>query len=305
MTKGTPKINLTDSFKEAVTQLVRATEAKTVKVDKALRDRVNYAVKGIKAGEKVDNVTLRDLIKDISSVLNVSSVPAPVEAQVKRPAPKAKAPAKVVEAESEDDDEPEVQEAPKSRKPAPKAPAKTSAPAPKGKTAPKSEEPKAPVKKGLKAPVKAPVKKETPKVLPTKKVGTQEVVEFFPDTIEDKTLGTLTAQHGKYMTVKEINEAIADGETLLVGTYWNERQIKQFGYEELYGVKVPNGKFPNDMDILQVMFTGEKTSFFYAMSLITEAVFRFGGDSLKPFTDNGKKVRIDNGMEYELYKAEE
>lgn len=244
--------------------------------DKNLADRIKYALDMVK--KDLTKVTKKDLFELVQEVL---SSPAPVENSPK-PAAKKLSSKKKVEPQPEPEEEveePEEEEVVEEKKP----------------------DKKVTTKKPLKS-----VETIVPHV--TKGSDSIPMAKMFPEEIDHKELGKLIAVPEKYHTYKEIVDALEAGKTLYIATYWTERHIKKFDYAGSYLVKVPKKGFPNDLDILVAVLPCETMERLYAMSSYTEALFRFEGEDFMPLEDidpiDGKsfKVRISNGMEFEIYE---
>lgn len=161
---------------------------------------------------------------------------------------------------------------------------------------------------------KAPKKSEKPKaeeplVEAVFQIGGNiPVARMFPETLEMKDLGKLVRADAKYDTMESVAEALEAGAQFYFATYWTKRHIKQFDYD---GQTLTKGatSFPNDLDILEPVFYCERIKRIWAASLYTEAMFCFDNDTLKhiedtnPYDESDKfKVRLCNGMEFELYE---
>jgi hypothetical protein len=129
------------------------------------------------------------------------------------------------------------------------------------------------------------------------------IAVIFPKELEHETLGKL--QVAKISDFKSFKKAIEDGKELFLTTYWNARQIKEFQYGKTLEVKAPKS-FPEDLDILQAVYVGENVDRFYAVSMYTEAMFRFESsdfDYVPVKSNDGTefKCRYSNGLEFEIY----
>lgn len=174
----------------------------------------------------------------------------------------------------------------------------------KPKKAPEVEKP-APKKE--KPPVQEVVKTASPATNVGKDVP---VAKIFPKVIDHPELGKLVSVPEKYHTYKELVEALDSGKSIFFVCYWTKRQLKQFGYaahRKIDPARIKNG-FPLDLDILMAVVPCETMERVFAMSRITEAMFQFEGDELKPIEDkDGDEtfyVRVSVGMEFEIYVPE-
>lgn len=187
---------------------------------------------------------------------------------------------------------------------------------PKKPEAKKSESVENEVKKPAKAKAKPTVKKTEEK---TKK-DTKEVTAptaaklpetawplamMFPQELTVPNLGKLKAV--PETTMEDIVKSLSDGKQYFFACYWTARQIKEFAYSEARNVPCPKS-FPNDLDILEPVYFCDGIKRMHAISLYTEALFSFNSDALEhvedtnPYTGEKFKIRVSNGMEFELYE---
>lgn len=267
--------------------------------DKNLAERISYAVKMFaKDQTKVLKTDLFDLANEVMQSL--TPAPAPVEASLKpkkktggiTKSKKSETPAEEVEDESEaEEEETAVTEE------------ETPAEKPK-KTGKKSS-----LKKSDKDSKK---KTEVESLPPASNVGIDHLpsAKMFPAEIDHPELGKIIACTGAYTTYAEIIKALEEEKTLYFACYWTKRQIREFQYAATYSVKpevVKNG-FPYDLDILMAVLPCETMERVFAMSRITEALYRFEGADFKPVEDvdprSGDKfqIRVSAGMEFEIYR---
>lgn len=141
------------------------------------------------------------------------------------------------------------------------------------------------------------------------------VAGLFPETLEIKVGDTPVKlkRAENYKSIDEIIKATEDeGKYLYFATYWTERLLKEYGYA--YTNDVPEDKcekFPNDLDILEMSLTCKFVKRVWAMSIYTDALFRFEDTDIKytmdknPYTGEQFKIRVANGMEFELYEEVE
>lgn len=197
----------------------------------------------------------------------------------------------------------------------------------------KSEEVPAPVENKVKKTLKKPNDKKSaptenevktakkPKVSPDKKAkktettvetvpqlaGTFPIATIFPKTLDIEGLGTLSVAPDKYKTMEDIAKALEDGKQFYFVTYWTKRHLKEFCYAETFRTN-PVKEFPNDLDILEPCYYCNGLKRIWANSLYTEAMFMFNSDNVEhvedtnPYSGEKFKVRVSNGMEFELYE---
>lgn len=194
------------------------------------------------------------------------------------------------------------------------APVETS-PKPKLSSKGKAEETKTPAptptkeEKSSTKGVKPTIKKKGVETTPDLNVEQIPLATIFPETLENEDFGTLTACPDVYQTMEEIADAINDGKTLIFATYWTTRHIKKDEYAKVNEVPVPKNGFPNDLDLLQVVYVCTGIPRLYAISAITEAIFYFTDEDLARLpvkAPNGDEftMRYSNGLEFEIYEAE-
>ena len=251
-----------------------------------LADRVKYALDMFKKDmKKVTKADLEDLSREVAEFFTSTTTPVAESS----PKPKitkktgAKAPAKKSEPEDETDDEPVEDE----EEEAPKKSTKTA----KEKSTKSS---KNTVKTG---------KSSITSTLP-------DMAQYFPDTLENKDLGTLVACKNEYTTYEEIYKALEAGKTLYFACYWSPRQIKEFSYGLNHFVKEPKA-FPNDLDLLLAVAPCETIDRVWCMSQYTEAMFRFEDTDFEyvedkdPQTGEKFSIRVSAGLEFEIYRPED
>lgn len=248
-----------------------------------LADRVKYALEMFKKDmRKVTKADLEDLSKEVAEFLTSTTTPVAESS----PKPKitkktgTKAPAKKSEPKDEaDDDEPDDDEEEE---------------APKKSTKTKEKSTKNVVKTG-----KSSITSSLP-----------DMAQYFPDTLENKDLGTLVACKNEYTTYEEIYKALEAGKTLYFACYWSPRQIKEFCYGLSHFVKEPKA-FPNDLDLLLAVAPCETIDRVWCMSQYTEAMFRFEDKDFEYVEDKDPKtgekfsIRVSEGLEFEIYRPED
>ena len=258
---------------------------KSVKVkDKNLAERISYAVKMFSKDQtKVMKNDLFDLVQEVMSVLT----PAPVEASLK---PKKKSGLTKVhksdevgeEASASDDDEEDEDEAPVEKK-----------------TGKKSS-----LKKSNKVVV------ETAPPMSNVGVDCLPHAKRFPEEIDHPELGKIVACTGAYTTYAEVLKALEQNKTLYFACYWTKRHIREYRYAELYAVnpETVKGGFDYDLDIAMAVLPCETVERVFAMSRITEALYRFDGHDFEPVEDVDLQtkekfmIRVTGGTEFEVYR---
>ena len=262
-------------------------------VDKNLSERIKYALDMFaKDMTKVAKSDLRELAEEAVEALKAltpaTATPAPVEASLK---PKKSLGKSKTEAPAEEETAEETEEA---EEEAPAEPAK--------KTGKKSS-----LKKSDKDSKKKTVVDTIP---PASNVGADFLpsAKMFPAEIDHPELGKIVACTGAYTTYEEVLKALEEEKTLYFACYWTKRHIREYGYKEAFLVNVPKEGFPLDLDILMAVLPCETIERVFAMSRITEALYRFEGVDFKPIEDvdprSGDKfqIRVSSGMEFEIYR---
>ena len=267
---------------------------------KEIKDSINYTLK--KLAEDAKAVTKTDLMGLVNDIMASVSPVTPVM----ETSPKIKSTIKKAD--------PTPNEAPKEE--APKEAPKEEAPKVADKkntikkSASKDEAPKAEAPKA-KSKITAKTTKEiAPKeaVVTTGKVkGSKELVVInFPDEYEHTDFGTLIKFPCK--SVEEIRNAIDEGKQIVIATYWTQRLIKKFNYAESTLTVSPKNGFPDDLDILQVVYACSGVDLMYAISTYTEGMFLFQEDNLTPVKDktidgDEFEMKYENDMEFEVYEV--
>lgn len=159
--------------------------------------------------------------------------------------------------------------------------------------------------------VEEPKTKETPDtVVTTKQIGTLPIAKLFPETLDIENLGVLKRAEDTYKTMEDVAKALEEGKHFYFACYWTQRHIKEYNYSLAYHVQGVK-KFPNDLDILEPVYFCENAKRMWANSVYTEAMCFFENDEMEHINDtdpyNGEKfrVRVSNGMEFELYELVE
>lgn len=292
------EIKITEkTTKKGLIDYLKSVEVK----DKNLADRITYAVKMFaKDQTKVMKNDLFELAQEVMTAL--TPAPAPVEASLKpkKTLGKSKKSAEPVEeAPAEDESEEEVEET-ETEAPAEEAPAEK----------PKKSGKKSSLKKSDKDSKKTEKKTEVETIPPASNVGCDNLpsAKMFPAEIDHPELGKIVSCTGAYTTYAEVLKALEEEKTLYFACYWTKRQIREYGYKEAFLVDVPKSGFPLDLDILMAVLPCETVERVYAMSRITEALYRFEGEDFKPIEDvdprSGEKfqIRVSAGMEFEIYR---
>lgn len=248
-------------------------------VDQNLIDRVKYTVENAKPA-KVSLKTLTDLMDEVSTAIRnaVQTAQATKSSKTKK-----------------GKKEPQPMEALK----------KPSASKPKVSSKKKEEEPEE-----TPAPAKEEKVAKKPEPKTSKKVSKYNMDSCFPNTIEDEELGTLVKVPDKFHDYGELKEFLEEGGELYFATYWTSRLIKEYDYSRTWEVPCPSS-FPHNLDLLVALLTCENTERVWCMSRYTEAMMNFDGKSLVPVEDYDPrsgdkcKIRVMNGMEFELYMKED
>lgn len=166
------------------------------------------------------------------------------------------------------------------------------------KTAEKAEEKpeeEKPVKEE-KAPAKKTVGKKTPKsAVETEKVGDVEVATRFSDTISTE-IGELSKVN--INSIKELREALEQGEEIYFAFFWSKRLLNQFTYSAVETIKTPKS-FNNDVDLVSCIYVSDEDVLALGVSSYTDAPYVIQPEELKANEDG---IRISNHMEFEVYK---
>ena len=285
--KATTKINTTT--KAMNTQIKEMTKKELVSVlvdalpaikdrDKNLFSRVDYtAEKAIGNLNSVPKSTLVDLCKEVFELLDKKTEEKPDNSlKPKKPGikPNAKAePAK----EQPTEDKPKVQP----------------------KIQPKTEKAKKPANKAKEKP-------KANKATQSKEVYANLMATLFPETLEEKELGTLH-RVDDITTMDELRTALNDEErNLYFCCYWDKKLVKQFDYKGFFDVPaVP--EFPLNLDITQALYVCDSIDRVYAVSTYTEAMYKFEGEDIEVVDvelEDGDTtpIRYSNNMEYAIYE---
>lgn len=122
----------------------------------------------------------------------------------------------------------------------------------------------------------------------------------FPDEFDVKNLGHLKKAED-IKDIKTLAEIIQKGERdIVVVTYWSKRLLKQFEYDNLGIQKTPVKEFPDDLDVLNIMYASPEGTVAYGVSVYTECQFAFTPED---FANEEDGVRFSAGMEFNLYEV--
>lgn len=277
---------LLDTLKQLPVEIAQNTEIST---------KVSAMLKTFKAEpKKVSVKSVRELFTEVQSffmTLVFTDEEPPIEAKLKAKTGKAdeKPETEQPKAETEDD----------AKKEPPKAEEKKPVASEKPEDKPKPTKKKAESKKS--AVETTPPATNASKDLPTAKM--------FPDEFmfesEDGPI-TLKSVHKDYHDFKAIRAALEEEKQLYIAAYWTKLHVRKFNYKEQFALPEQPKGFPLNLDVLSIVLVLDKIDRLYAVSTYTDAVYRFDAPSFVPIEDedvNGNKftVRVDNGMEFELY----
>lgn len=159
----------------------------------------------------------------------------------------------------------------------------------------KEEKPKKVTKKEDK-----PVTPKKEKVV-TPTLKTVEVLASMPETL-DTLVGKLKIRPD-IKDIKELHTLIDDGVQLVICMYWNKRQLKQFDYDALNINPKKFTEFPNDLDIVDIMYASENGLVVYGVSLYTEVSVVLRPQEFATDPDTG--LRYESGAEYQIYELVE
>lgn len=266
--------------KQGLIEILRGADVKDTNLKFEVTNTLALIDKDLKLVTKDDLKALATkVVASLSPQLQIvdSNKPLPVEGKSKPKLGKSKP--KAVEPDDQDDEEQADEKPKKDSKP-------------KGKDKPKAKVETVP-----------PISNKGIDKLPTAKV--------FPEEIDHEHLGKIVACTGEYTDYNHVYQAIEQGKTLYFACYWSKRQIKEFDYAGAQGVPSESvkGGFPLDLDILTAVLTCQTIERIYAMSIYSEALFKFEGIDFVPVEDvdprgDGSKfqIRVSAGMEFEIYR---
>lgn len=292
--------------KTNVTKATANTASKVAKTPKAAsKPKAENSVKKTEAPQeepkKESKITKADMIEMLEKCLTITGLSKNLKEQIEYTlAHKAKATMNdlrelVSDAGKEAKALHEAQEANKSK-------AENSVKKPLKKSGKKADEPKEEAPKTLSKSTKKPAKEEAPKEAPKKKsLKAIDMLVEFPETVTitdgDDEIELEKVDVKKYEDVVNMLEEDEDVE-IYIAVYWNKRQIQQFNYSKGGYFKVPNGKFENDLDMVNLIYPGTLTA--VGISAYTEAPYIFIPESFKPDTDG---MKYTEGAEFEVYKV--
>ena len=173
--------------------------------------------------------------------------------------------------------------------------------------APKTEAKKPTAKKPEKTTPKTEDKKPLVKTTDNKKLGHLPTAVMFPDTIDIEGLGKLHLVPDDFTSMADVAKAFESGRRIYFACYWDEAQIQQFQYEAAFRC-LPVKSFKDDLDITEPVFYGDRTKTMWCNSLYTEAMYTFFEHEVQyrtsknPYSKEDFRVRVSNGMEFEIYE---
>lgn len=161
-------------------------------------------------------------------------------------------------------------------------------------------------------------KKSKEKVETINQISGLPVVKLFPETLEikvDADTGEkiILKRADKLTNYKEVALACQKyfnkGKAVYFATYWTKRLLREFEYAYVNRVaeELCENGFPFDLDILEAKDACKFVQRFWAMSIYTDAMFSFDAKDIEyvtdknPYTGEEFKVRVSNGMEFEIY----
>lgn len=163
-----------------------------------------------------------------------------------------------------------------------------------GKTLPKPKKAKEDAKKAevIKFPDKQNPEKEK-----------TEPVFQFPDSIKDNELGTLV----RARNIKNYEDFLSyenGGENIVLAAFkWTKEDIKEYNYEIMFDLKLPEGfkGFDNDMDMCQCLVCCSRMERVICMSRNTEGILYFDGVDIPYSSVKGYDYRLMGSTPFELY----
>ena len=150
-----------------------------------------------------------------------------------------------------------------------------------------------------------PVVKESPQP------GTLPIAAMFPEELTVKTDDgdiKLKAVPDTYKDVADVAKALSSGKRFYFVCYWTPRHIKQHHYAASFALPKDPKSFPNNLDILEPVLYSESINRIWASSIYTEAMLYFEKEDIEHITDknpyNGEefRIRVSNGLEFEIYE---
>ena len=292
--------------KANVTKATANTASKVAKTSKvASKPKAENSVKKTEAPqeepEKESKITKADMLEMLEKCLTITGLSKNLKEQIEYTlAHKAKATMNdlrdlVSEAGKEAKALHEAQEANKSK-------AENSIKKPLKKSGKKADEPKEEAPKTPSKGAKKPAKEEAPKEAPKKKsLKAIDMLVEFPEKVTitdgDDEIELEKVAINKYEDVVEMLEEDEDAEIYLA-VYWTKRHIQQFNYSKDGYFKVPNGKFENDLDMVNLIYPGSLVA--VGISAYTEAPYNFLPEAFKPDVDG---MKYSDGAEFEVYRV--
>lgn len=255
--------------------------AKAVKSkDKGLFDRIAYADKVSKEDDsKVKRTDLISLVKEVIKVLGDKAVeaidiPVPALATAENSVKKlAKGVSKKQEIKAEDVGESDETDENVEEEVVEK------------KTAKKSS-------KGAK---KSAPKKDGVTALEEVSDKTVQMAKMFPATLEVGDTEYELASDIK--TMEDLYNALGNDEEIVFAYYWTKRHLRQFPYYS--GLLGQPKSFDNDLDLATAIYVSDEKKVSYQVSMYTEALYAVIPTD---FTEEDG-IRINNGIEYQIYRA--
>lgn len=283
------KVSMKNTVKEIISELDKLTPevqklAKKSAEGKTLWEMFKYTSKSMKDGKKVLKKDLLDLVESATELL-AKQVVTPVAADTKKDTPKTEK--KKTEPKKESSlkkKEPKADKKKLTKKSAESEPKKTEKAEKAQNTKSKVSDKKADKKSDKKA--------------DKNEITLDDLVIKFPDTFEDENYSY--KRRDDIDTFDKLYEAFDDGHILFSAFWVSPEEQKKYA-----GNMVKPVKFPNDVDMLEIIYIGEKKKLFHAVSVYTEGVYThvIAGSSMKP-KKNLKGLRQSNVI-WCIYEAEE
>lgn len=260
------KMSMRNTLEQIKSALAEASKSKAVKSDKNLWARMQDTSEALVKGEKIAKRDLLDLLDDCFAV--------------------------VASAESKPDKEkPSKKKQTTSKK-------ESSLKSKKQKDAEQTEEEK-PKQSNGKGKKSEPAKEQSAEPKAEKKAEGNKVdfSKVFPEEFEDEDNVYTRADDIK--NIKDIRKAIENGDDLYIVRYISKKILNEMGYCD--GQVKALKEFPDDRDIMAILYVGEKAQIYYALSTYTEAMLSYTGTNMRRVKDGYRRGVVP----YEVYRGVE
>lgn len=133
---------------------------------------------------------------------------------------------------------------------------------------------------------------------------------LFPKELNHSELGCLKRLNVSKDVFNKINKLLDAGRLVYFATWWSKEYLKVYGYDDYFSVQSPKAGFESNLDLASIVIACESIDRLYAMSVYTEALYRFDSEDFEPINFNNpicgcENIYLNGTMPFAVYVEKE